>query len=67
MEELIKYEIVKLCKRKIFLMVSIYKIANIMLVGDKICMRIVSDRRPDVGEIREVRPNLEDVYLYFAE
>ena len=46
---------------------SEYKIANIMLVGDKTCMRIVSDRRPDVGEIREVRPNLEDVYLYFAE
>lgn len=46
---------------------SEYKIANIMLIGDKTCMRIVSDRCPEVGEIREVRPNLEDVYLYFAE
>ncbi len=46
---------------------SEYKIANIMLVGDKTCMRIVSDKCLQVGEIREVLPNLEDVYLYFAE
>lgn len=44
-----------------------WKIANIMLTSDKTCLRIVSDVRPVIGEIREVRPNLEDVYLYFVE
>lgn len=44
-----------------------WKIANIMLTSDKTCLRIVSDARPAIGEVREVRPNLEDVYLYFVE
>lgn len=44
-----------------------FKIANVVLTADKVCLRVVSDIRPDIGEIHEVRPNLEDVYLYFVE
>ncbi|MDE5820059.1 MAG: ABC transporter ATP-binding protein [Lachnospiraceae bacterium] len=44
-----------------------FKIANVVLTADKVCLRVVSDIRPDIGEVHEVRPNLEDVYLYFVE
>lgn len=44
-----------------------FKIANVVLTADKVCLRVVSDIRPDIGEIHEVRPNLEDAYLYFVE
>lgn len=43
-----------------------YKIANIMFAGEKICLRIVSDHIPKIGEVREVRANLEDMYLYYV-
>lgn len=45
---------------------SDWKIANIMLTPGKACLRVVSERRPQIGEIREAVPNLEDVYLYLA-
>lgn len=44
-----------------------YKTGNIMLTADKTALRIISDTYPQVGEVSEVRPNLEDVYLYFVE
>lgn len=44
-----------------------FKIANVVLTADRVCLRVVSDSRPDIGEVHEVRPNLEDVYLYFVE
>lgn len=44
-----------------------YKLSNIMLTQDRTCLRIVSDIRPQIGQVREVYPNLEDVYLYLAE
>lgn len=44
-----------------------YKLYNIMLTQDRICLRIVSDIRPQIGQVRTVYPNLEDVYLYLAE
>lgn len=44
-----------------------FKIANVAFSADKVCLRVVSDIRPDIGEVHEVRPNLEDVYLYFVE
>lgn len=44
-----------------------YKLSNIMLTQDRICLRIVSDIRPQNGQVREVYPNLEDVYLYLAD
>lgn len=44
-----------------------YKVANVMLTHDQICLRIVSDVRPAIGQVRDARPNLEDVYLYLAE
>ena len=44
-----------------------YKTSNIMLTSDRVCMRIVSEEKPAAGEVREVRPNLEDLYLYLVE
>jgi ABC-type multidrug transport system ATPase subunit len=44
-----------------------YKLSNIMLTQDRTCLRIVSDIRPQIGQVRAVYPNLEDVYLYLAE
>lgn len=44
-----------------------YKIANVSLTADKVCLRIVANEIPIVGEIHVVRPCLEDVYLYWAE
>ena len=43
------------------------KLSNIMLTQDLICLRIVSDICPQIGQVRTVYPNLEDVYLYLAE
>lgn len=43
-----------------------YKISNIMCTSGKICLRIVSEERPKIGEVKEVRPNLEDMYLYYV-
>lgn len=43
------------------------KIANVTLTDDKICLRVVSDTRPNIGDIRKVHPTLEDVYLYLVE
>ena len=40
-----------------------YKLSNIMLTQDRTCLRIVSDIRPQIGQVRAVYPNLEDVYL----
>ncbi|MDE6421313.1 MAG: ABC transporter ATP-binding protein, partial [Lachnospiraceae bacterium] len=44
-----------------------WKISNIMLTSEKVCLRIVSRQRPEIGEIREAAPNLEDVYLHLVE
>ncbi len=44
-----------------------YKIANVSLTADKVCLRIVSDEIPRVGDVHIVRPCLEDAYLYWAE
>ncbi|MDE6995539.1 MAG: ABC transporter ATP-binding protein, partial [Lachnospiraceae bacterium] len=38
-----------------------YKLSNIMLTQDRTCLRIVSDIRPQIGQVRAVYPNLEDV------
>ena len=42
------------------------KIANIMLTSDRICLRVVSDTPPQIGQVQKVRANLEDVYLYWV-
>ncbi len=44
-----------------------YKIAGVSLTADKVCLRIVSDEIPRVGDVHAVRPCLEDAYLYWAE
>ena len=41
-----------------------YKIANVMLTSGGVCLRVLSDTTPQVGQVRAVRPCLEDVYLY---
>lgn len=46
---------------------SDHRVANIMLTAQGACLRIVSDTPPEVGQVQEVRPSLEDVYLYLAE
>lgn len=42
------------------------KIANIIISGNKTCLRVVSDNVPNVGKVQKVYPNLEDVYLYWV-
>lgn len=44
-----------------------YKISNITSDKEGICVRIVSDQKPEDLNIRSVKPNLEDVYLYMFE
>jgi len=44
-----------------------YKIANISVAADKVCLRIVSNEVPALGEVHVARPCLEDAYLYWAE
>ncbi len=43
-----------------------WHIANVMFTSGRTCLRIVSDARPEIGEVQEARPNLEDVYLYLV-
>ncbi len=42
-----------------------YKIANISYTEEKICLRIISDEIPKIGQVLSTRPTLEDLYLYF--
>lgn len=46
---------------------SQYKIANIMYVDDKICLKILSNTRPNIGEVTQIRASLEDVYLFLVD
>lgn len=46
---------------------SQYKIANIMYVDDKICFKILSNTRPNIGEVTQIRASLEDVYLFLVD
>lgn len=43
---------------------SDYKIANVIHTRDGLCVRIVGETRPTIGDVREAIPNLEDLYLY---
>lgn len=45
---------------------SDYNIANTMFTEDGICLRIVSDKKPEIGRVEAARPTLEDVYLYLV-
>ncbi len=42
-----------------------YNVSNIFRNGDKVIARVVSDNLPAEFEKQIVRPNLEDLYLYF--
>ena len=46
---------------------SQYKIANIMYVDDTICLKILSNTRPNIGEVTQIRASLEDVYLFLVD
>ena len=61
------FEVLVTAEEQIFYETHGFKTANILLSSSGVCLRIVSDERPTVGEVREVRPNLEDVYLYLVE
>lgn len=61
------FEVLVTAEEQVFYETHGFKTANIMLSSSGVCLRIVSDERPTVGEVREVRPNLEDVYLYLFE
>lgn len=42
-----------------------YKVSNILPTSDGVCVRIISDSVPaDMFKCKEVKPNLEDLYLY---
>lgn len=40
-------------------------IVNLTYAGDKICARILSQSKPELGTAQEAQPTLEDVYLYY--
>ena len=61
------FEVLVTAEEQVFYETHGFKTANIMLSSSGVCLRIVSDERPTVGEVREVRPTLEDVYLYLVE
>ena len=42
-----------------------YNVSNIFRSGDKVIARVVSDSLPDKLNKTNVRPNLEDLYLYY--
>lgn len=44
-----------------------FKVSNITSENGGVCVRIVSDIRPTEGDVRSVKPNLEDVYLYMFD
>ncbi|WP_152643803.1 hypothetical protein [Paenibacillus terrae] len=44
-----------------------YKASNITSENGGACVRIVSDSKPIEGDVRSVKPNLEDVYLYMFD
>lgn len=61
------FEVLVTAEEQVFYETHGFKTSNIMLSSSGVCLRIVSDERPTVGEVREIRPNLEDVYLYLVE
>lgn len=44
-----------------------YRVSNIFHNEDRITVRIVSDTKPENYECRQVKPTLEDLYLYVFE
>ncbi len=41
-----------------------YKVSNITGEKDHVCVRIVSEHKPEELDIKPVKPNMEDVYLH---
>lgn len=44
-----------------------YRVSNLYYNDDKIIVRIVTDNPPENCKIQEVKPTLEDLYLYVFE
>ena len=61
------FEVLETEEEKIQYENSQYKIANIMYVDDKICLKILSNTRPNIGEVTQIRASLEDVYLFLVD
>lgn len=45
---------------------SQYRVSNVYRVDEQCVVRILSDVKPDRERVREVMPNLEDLYLYMT-
>lgn len=43
---------------------SQYRVSNVYRMDEQCVVRILSDVKPDGERVREVKPNLEDMYLY---
>ena len=43
------------------------KIVNLTYAGEKICARILSSSKPELGRAKKAQPTLEDVYLYYEK
>ncbi|WP_294466513.1 hypothetical protein [uncultured Ruminococcus sp.] len=44
-----------------------YRVSNLYHNGDKIIVRLVTDNPPEEYKMQEVKPTLEDLYLYVFE
>lgn len=42
-----------------------FPVSNVSVFGGRMTVRVISDRKPDAYDALEVRPTLEDVYLYW--
>ena len=43
------------------------KITNVLQTSDGYCIRMISENRPEHGEVRNAKPGLEDLYLYWQK
>ena len=44
-----------------------YKVSNISSEKDGVCVRFVADKKPEELDSRNVKPSLDDVYLYMFD
>ncbi|MDQ2085349.1 hypothetical protein RBH29_02710 [Herbivorax sp. ANBcel31] len=44
-----------------------YKVSNISSEKDSVCVRFISDKKPEELNLRNAKPSLDDVYLYMFD
>lgn len=42
-------------------------VSNLTKQGNQVCVRLLSEEKPDFPDVREAAPSLEDVYLYYFD